>query len=65
MQINKVKGRPNRALVNRPQTKEKSRISDISNKNHSCSPENGGHDFKFLRFDRYGFCSKCQDEILA
>lgn len=56
----------NRALAkNRPEKTHQCKITDISNKNHSCNPERGGHDFRFLRGDRYGFCVKCGDETLV
>ena len=55
----------NRAFTkDRPEKAHQCKISDITNKKHTCHPDNGGHHFQFYRMDRYGVCKKCGDEGL-
>ena len=64
---NKQESKPkkiiNRAEHNRPNKVSELRVSPISGPNHSCYEK--GHEYQFLRFDRYGICVKCGDEILT
>lgn len=55
----------NRALSgDRPKREDDLRRSPIAgNKNHPC--HENGHDYRFLRDDRYGCCKRCGDEVLT
>jgi len=60
-----VKKIRSRALTkDRPTKKEQLRIYEPE-KNDPCHANNLKHDYRFLPFDNYGVCSRCNSEVLT